>query len=405
MRRLRPHERFGDYELERKLGLGGMAEVWLAHPVVKGHREARVVIKRVHAHLADDRLVRSLFADEADLLQRIDHPNIVRLLEACLVDGEHFMVMEFIDGLDLHTCLAVHDGPLWPAFAAAVVAQACVALIYAHELKDLSGRPLNLVHRDLSPDNVMIDRQGVVKLVDFGIARATSTQNTTLAGMRKGKVRYLAPEYLSSGAQGPAMDVYGLGATLWELVTGRAPFHEHSGPALMVAVSRQPLPSAATLRPSLPDELVRLIADATAPVERRLPSARAFEQRLRTFLQHFPPPAQAQLGDEVSLWKQRLHQLERGPARPQGGDYGQLESTELVSAGTDPMIAGPTTPGPPTVQVASPLDPTQHHRPLEPTDPMLHRDPGEVTLNVFLPPELEAQAARSPPAATRRPKK
>lgn len=333
MRKLAPHTRFGNYELERRLGSGGMAEVWLAYPLAPGHPSSRVVIKVMHEHLTTEHRVVELFLEEARLAQRLVHPNIVRVFEAGQVDDEWFMAMEYVDGIDLRSATVAHGGPLWPAMAAWLFAEAAAGLHAAHGLKTPSGAPLNLVHRDISPDNLMVDRQGRVRVLDFGVARAADTEHTTLTGSRKGKVRYMAPEYLVDHRASPATDVYALGASLFEVVTGHRPFEHAQGTAdLHIAVATEQLPPANEVRPSLPEPLVAIIRHATHKDPRqRMGTAKAFERQLRTFLTHWPPPTPEQIGDEVRLWRQRLA-LER-PTRREAGSFGQLETTEFIRVG------------------------------------------------------------------------
>jgi len=399
---LAPHQRFGSYELERKLGMGGMAEVWLAHPLEPGHRYPRVVIKRIHPHLADDKKLVGLFLDELQVVQRLDHPNVVHVFDGGVFEDDFFMAMEFIDGLDLRTCVDVHGGPLWPAMAVALVAQACVGLHYAHSLKTLTGKPLNLVHRDISPDNLMVDRSGQVKVVDFGIARAVTTQNTTFTGFRKGKIRYMAPEYMDEQHIADACtDVYALGVTLWELVTGMRPFEELNGPAVMYAAIEDGLPSADTVRPSLPKQLVDLVSAATARERKqRLKTAAEFEERLRDFLELYRPPTRAEIGSEIALWKAKVDGVGRLPRARAAGSFGQLESTEMLSVAKPVGKAGTRQAGPRSVFVAHQLDNTEVAMPAyraEKTDTDVDvRPPGEHSEpNVVLPPDLEQRAVRT----------
>lgn len=376
MHRLNAHQRFGDFELERRLGMGGTAEVWLAYPLKPGAHYARVVLKVMHEHLAGDSHVVSLFAEEARLAQRLDHPNLVRIFESGQVDGSWYIAMEYVEGLDLRSAIEAHGGPLWPSMAAALLVDACRGLEYAHTLKNEHGRALNLVHRDISPDNLMVDRTGVVRLLDFGIARGDETETTTLTGQRKGKLRYMAPEYVLGHVATPASDVYSMGATLFELVTGERPFEAYVGTAALYgALSQAELPLASEIRPSLPEPLVQLIRDATRRDHtQRLSSARALESRLETFLQSWRPPSRDEMGAEVSLWRQRLPvstAIRRSP-----GSFGQLETTEAVSL---PALAD------------SPL--------LEQTP---RTSPEVAPPNLFLPPELEALAERSRSSRPRR---
>lgn len=370
MRKLVPHSRFGDYELERRLGTGGMAEVWLAYPLSPGHPSPRVVIKVMHEHLAQHRHVVDLFLEEARLVQRLDHPNIVRVFDSGQVEDDWFMAMEYVDGIDLRSAIVSHGGPLWPAMAASLFADAAAGLHAAHSLKGPTGAPLNLVHRDISPDNLMVDRNGRVRVLDFGVARAEDTEHTTLTGSRKGKVRYMAPEYLVDHRANASTDVYALGASLFEVVTGHRPFEHAQGTAeLHLAVAKEELPPASSVRPSLPPPLVAIIQHATRKdPNQRMASAKAFERQLRTFLQQWPPPTAEQIGDEVRIWRQRL--VVEKPLRREAGSFGQLETTEFFKLA--PMPDDTTEPRAQT---------------------MVKDEVSEV--NIVLAPELESAAVRT----------
>ncbi len=398
MLRLKPGDRFGDYLLERKLGMGGMAEVWLAKPTFDDRRNPYVVLKRVHSHLSQDERLLRMFLDEVKLAARLNHPNVVRVLDQGNVDDDWYLVLELIDGLDLRTSMDLHSGPLKPSFAAALIADACAGLHYAHTLTNLNGELLNVVHRDVSPDNIMVDVEGRVRLVDFGIARADISEVTTQTGLRKGKARYMSPEYLLDHEATPKSDVYAMGATLWELVTGSKPHGDLSAPPMVFqAIVKHGLPRADTLRPSLPRELVDIVADASAhDPKKRLKTAKAFEERLRDFLEAYPGPSREEIGAEVRLWKKKLGPALKLPKRV-AGSFGQLESTEVVdTAGHEPVTAKLR----PMKREASEKVKVAHQ--LEDTDwqlPALGDETDRSIVppdrNVELSPELEAVAERS----------
>ena len=401
MQRLKPGDRFGDYALERKLGIGGMAEVWLARAMFDDRRHPLVVLKRVHGHLSEDQRLLRMFLDEAKLASRLNHPNVVRVLDWGRVDEDLFLIMELIDGLDLRTSMDLNAGPLKPPFACALIADACAGLHYAHTLENLSGEPLNIVHRDVSPDNIMVDVAGRVRLVDFGIARADISEVTTQTGLRKGKARYMSPEYLLEHEATPRSDVYAMGATLWELVTGTKPHGDLSSPPKVLdAIVKHGLPRADTVRPSLPPELVDVIAAASAHDPRkRLKSARAFEERLREFLDEYPGPTPEEIGAEVALWKKKLGPALKLPKRL-AGSFGQLESTEVVHG-----VLGPPEPvthkmpamgrGAPKVEVAHALEDTDWQLVPPPRDDATDRSIVPPRSSVELAPELETAAKRT----------
>jgi serine/threonine-protein kinase len=322
----------------------------------------------------------------------------VRVFDSGHFDGDYFMAMEYVDGLDLRRCIAGHGGPLWPSFAATLVADACVGLEYAHRFADASGRALNIVHRDISPDNVMVDGEGQVKLVDFGIARGANTEVTTMTGLRKGKLRYMAPEYLLEHLANPKTDVYSMGLTLFELCTGHKPFEELGTADMLEAILRKGLRNPNEYRPSLPLLLAATILDATAiDPERRLASAKDLETRLRQFLVDYPAPPRAQVGEEVILWRR---QLQAGGPRDERV-HGQLETTEAFRHAYDPGAPEPSTAAPaePSVIVAGQLeitgviDAAAFARATEKTT-QADAKSADDDASVILAPELEALAER-----------
>jgi serine/threonine-protein kinase len=325
---LTPGQKLGSYVIECWLGAGAMAEVWQAK---KPGAAGWVVIKRLHDYLAADARQVDRFVDEAELAHRLNHPNLVRVREVTNDGGVWFLVMEWVDGIELRTVLDLENGPLKPALAAHYAAQAAVGLAYAQGRKDSKGRSLNFVHRDIAPDNIMVDVAGQVRVVDFGLARMMDTEVTTQTGLRKGKLRYMAREYLRDHVFDASTDVYALGATLFEMATGARPFHEVSGPLqIMDLILREELPRASELRPSLPTELVDIIFDATrADPALRIGTAAELATRLLSFGAHTPPPPAKELGAAVKKWQQ-LHRAQPVHPRKPVGAFGQLETTEAV---------------------------------------------------------------------------
>src|SRR5579871_2751117 len=194
--------RFGKYQLIEPLGKGGMAEVWRAQILGPAGFARTLVIKRILPHLAADPQLVKLFLAEAKLSARLSHPNVVQVFELGEVDGEWFLAMEYVRGRDLGAIVravvergAPPGAPPHPGLAAFVVREVCRALAYAHALTDDDGAPLRLIHRDVSPANVMCSFDGAVKLLDFGIAKALARSGeSTQTGALRGKLGYLAPE-------------------------------------------------------------------------------------------------------------------------------------------------------------------------------------------------------------------
>src|SRR6478609_3380987 len=217
----------GSYRIERRLTGGGMAELFLARaPAGMLDVERAVVLKVLPAALASDAHWLSMFYDEARLAARLDHPNLVRVLDLLLDDGRPHIVMEYVDGRDLRLVLkrARALGVALPSgLACYIIAELLGALAYVHSRRDASGISLGLVHRDVSPANLMITFAGGVKLIDFGIAKAAQQLRSelTAAGQFKGKCSYSAPEQVRCREVDARTDLFAVGIVLWELISGR----------------------------------------------------------------------------------------------------------------------------------------------------------------------------------------
>ncbi len=221
-------KRVGRYELVQLLGEGGMGTVWLCHPY--DAPEQLYAIKTVSAQYASDPRVCTMFVKEATLAASINHPNVVRLYDVGLHEDVPFFVMEWIDGYSLRNVARTvsETGQHVPcSIALRIASDLCGGLHAAHELRGEDGKPLNLVHRDVSPHNVLVTRDGVAKLIDFGVAKArdlATGADASVCGGLKGKVRYMAPEQALEKAIDRRADLFSVGAVIYHLLTGRAPF-------------------------------------------------------------------------------------------------------------------------------------------------------------------------------------
>ncbi|MFZ5439439.1 MAG: serine/threonine-protein kinase [Myxococcota bacterium] len=307
--------RFGDYLLLERLGQGGMAEVWRARRVGS---ERDVVIKRMLPGHHADPAFSAMFAREARLSARLRHPHIVEVFDFGEVDGEPFIAMEYVDGVDLARLMTTlaRTGARLPVGVAAMIAHDLAeALEHAHAATDEAGRPLELVHRDVSPSNVLLGRDGSVKLVDFGIARAAGESRLTATGTFKGKVGYASPEVVEGGAHDARSDLFALGVVLHEMLAGRRLFSGASDIQTLGLVRAAQVPPASELNrevpPSLDDvcfrALARLPADrfessgelarALAPLVEQLQGT---PDALSSFLAAHPPAPAAQVVTAVA---------------------------------------------------------------------------------------------------------
>jgi eukaryotic-like serine/threonine-protein kinase len=258
-------ERFGKYLLVGELATGGMAEIFLAvHGGLEGVLKV-VALKRVLPHLSSSPEFTQMFIDEARIVARLDHPNIVRTYEFDEFAGRYFTVMEYLAGEDLGKVLSrlvVLRQQLPIELATSIVAQACRGLHFAHELTDLRGRPLGLVHRDVTPSNIVVTFAGEVKLIDFGVAKINVNVERTIVGTLKGKIAYMSPEQVRGRAIDRRSDVFSTGVVLWELLTGRSLFTRKSDSATLDAIASEPIPGVRKLRPEVPEELEAIVLRA-----------------------------------------------------------------------------------------------------------------------------------------------
>jgi serine/threonine-protein kinase len=256
--RMERAEVFGKYELIRPLATGGMAEVFLASQVGPGGVTREVVVKRVLPQLSSAGEFVSMFLDEARLAVRLSHPNVIQVFDFGKLDGSYFLVLELLDGADVDTLLRLTEQrgqPVPERIAALIAAQACDGLQYVHSLAGPDGRPLHVIHRDVSPSNLFVTYQGTVKLLDFGIAKAESNLSQTQAGQTKGKIAYMAPEQLLHEPLDPRSDVFALGVVFWELLAGLGLFVRPDVGAMMRAVLVEPIPLPSSKRPGISPQL------------------------------------------------------------------------------------------------------------------------------------------------------
>jgi serine/threonine protein kinase len=260
-------EQFGKYSLLGHLATGGMAEVWLARQLGMQGFEKIVVIKRARPELTDVETTQ-FFLDEARLVATLEHPNIAQVYEIGFVNGSYFFVMEFVDGADLRRLIESaiskkHHVSLGDALY--IISHVCTALHYAHEKHDIEGRPLQLIHRDVSPSNVLISHDGAIKVCDFGIAKAHNRRSEdTQSGVLKGKFSYMSPEQCQSKPIDRRSDVFSIGILLYELSTLTKLFRGGSDFALLQKIVDGQIPPPSSRVPGYPAELEAIVMKALA---------------------------------------------------------------------------------------------------------------------------------------------
>lgn len=323
--------RFGNFTLYRRLARGGMAEVFLARQVGLEGFDRRVAVKRILPHLADSGEFVSMFLREAKLAARLSHPNIVHIYEFGKVGLDYFIAMEFVDGVTVGELIArAAKDPVPPALVARIGADAATALHYAHELRGDNGKPLGLVHRDVSPANVMVSYDGVVKLVDFGIAKAVElTGDKTNPGTVKGKYAYMSPEQTIAAHLDGRSDVFSLAIVLWELVVGRPIVERGDRVAAMRAIRDGRLPPLDRVSPHTPKALTEAINAGLARRREDRPNAAELAHTLESFIKASPELATAM---HVAAWLRPRF----APPLEQGTESAATAGVMATAVGTSP---------------------------------------------------------------------
>ena len=268
--------RLGRYTVLRHLASGGMADVLLGKTEGIEGFERHVVLKRIRPEHARDQHFIKMFLDEARVAASLHHQNIIQVHDIGEADGEYFFAMEYVHGEDLRAILKAQAKqrthvPL--PFVIAIIAAAAAGLHHAHERRGSDKRPLHIVHRDVSPSNILVGYDGSIKLFDFGIAKA-GTGDDTLAGHVKGKIAYMSPEQVTNGVVDRRSDVYALGVVLYELATTTRLFRGDSDHAVMEQIVHSRVPLPRVRRPDLTNELSTIIMTAlSSDPDRRYQSA------------------------------------------------------------------------------------------------------------------------------------
>lgn len=280
-------QKLGRYELIRRLAVGGMAEIFLARlPGVGLEGSGKLVVcKRIlPQHALDPELLR-MFVDEARLSATLTHPHVTEVYDVGTEGDAPFFAMEYVLGSNLRQLMHAHEGPLPLAQAIGIVAAAAAGLHYAHEKRGPGGEPLNIVHRDVSPSNVLVSYDGAVKVTDFGIAKWAYQRTQTQEGALKGKFAYMSPEQCRGKALDARSDVFALGTILYELTTGRAPFAaETDFEILNKIVGGAPQPPSWTDGREYPPALAEIVMRALAnDPGARTPTAQALQVELEAF--------------------------------------------------------------------------------------------------------------------------
>src|SRR6185312_2314864 len=329
---------FGRYQLLERLAIGGMAEIFRARQSGAHGFEKILVIKRILPHLAADPEFLAMFIDEAKLQCALQHPKIVQVFEFGEVEGQYYIALEYVDGMDalglLRAC--AHRRQRLPVrLAVHIASEVLDALDYAHSQRGPDGQPLGIVHRDVSPSNVFISRRGDVKLGDFGIARATEKQrqSKTQAGTLKGKYGYMAPEQVVGGEIDGRADLFAVGIVLSEMLMGRRLFTAPNDLDVLLMVRDARLDRLNRYGGDIPPPLRKILDRILArDLEVRYPTAGALRDTLHEFL--FESRQRVTAGD-LGLFLDSLRDRASPSSTPQAQNEREKEDSGLILVGED----------------------------------------------------------------------
>jgi eukaryotic-like serine/threonine-protein kinase len=321
---------FGKYQLFASLGRGGMADVFLS--VARGQMGVNklAVVKRLRQALAEENAFRNMFLDEARLAARLSHPNIVHTYEVGEQDGVYFIAMEYLEGQSLNKVLkeaSRRREMIDPAVSVRIVADALAGLGYAHELRDYDGRPLGVIHRDVSPHNIFVTYDGHTKLVDFGIAKAALSSTETEVGVLKGKVAYMSPEQALGHRIDARSDLFPMGIVLWELLTEQRLMTGENAANTLHKLMNEPIPRVSSVIPQIDPKLDAIVAKALEKdPNQRWSSAAEMRAALEAWIAATPDPAR-----QEDVGRAIVHFF--GPVREEVQRQIQKHMSALATAG------------------------------------------------------------------------
>ena len=374
-------DRFGQFHLMEKIATGGMAEVYKARMSGVDGFQKIVAIKKILPHMAASDDFITMFADEAKLAAQLNHPNITHIYDLGKVENSYYIAMEYVEGRDLRSILksgTEHGLSLPPELALFIASKLATALDYAHRRKDFDGKDLSLVHRDVSPQNVLISFEGDIKLCDFGIAKAASKSSQTQAGALKGKLQYMSPEQASGRTIDRRSDLFSLGSVLYEMLAGEKLFAGDSDLTILEQVKTAKAQPPSAKNPDVPKRVDSIVLKALAKdPEERYQNASDLQRDLESVLYTYSPaPGSA----DIAIYLHHLQAEEKGaaaetdhafdqafapakvePAAPVKSKKAKGTVVQRRSTGTSPgVVAAPPAAPPPAPAVEEAPPAVQH---------------------------------------------
>jgi serine/threonine-protein kinase len=338
-----PTTAFGKYQLFASLGRGGMADVFLS--VARGQMgfNKLAVIKRLRQALAEELSFRNMFLDEARLAARLSHPNIVHTYEVGEQNGVYFIAMEYLEGQSLNKILKEalrRKEGIEPEVSARIIADALGGLAYAHALADYDGRPLGIIHRDVSPHNIFVTYDGHTKVVDFGIAKAALSSTETEVGVLKGKVAYMSPEQAMGGRIDQRADLFAMGIVLWEMLARQRLMTGESAANTLHKLMNEPIPRVSAAMPGIDPELEAIVGKALEKdPQYRWQSAAEMRDALEAWLRSHPRQArQEEVGRKMlHLFSSVREEVQRQVQRHMAGITAATTTQELQALNVESL--------------------------------------------------------------------
>ncbi|WP_375772213.1 serine/threonine protein kinase [Archangium gephyra] len=349
---------FGQYKLIDRLAVGGMAELFLAQQSGPDGFEKPVVIKRIRPHLSRQSPFVRMFLNEARLAAQLNHPNIVQIHDLGKVGDSYYIGMEYLFGRDMRRVVPKAESlgiPFPMVYALKIASSVCEGLYYAHQKVDLYGSPLNIVHRDVTPENIFVCFDGTVKVLDFGIAKAANRVEQTRAGELRGKLSYLSPEQCLGKPLDHRSDIFSLGSVLYEWLTGFKLFTGESDVSVMRSIVDGKVYAPSYFRADIPEPVEAILMKALErDRDKRYPTAWHFQQDLDRFLNAYEfTPTHLHLSnflkqlflDELEQEQQRLRPQQAPFSAPAPTTQPELESVLPVEepSGSERIVAVPVT--------------------------------------------------------------
>src|SRR2546423_15562424 len=330
--------RFGKYTLIDRIAVGGMAEIFLARQAGLEGFEKTIVIKRIRPHLSKQMSFVKMFLNEAKLAAQLNHPNIVQIYDLGKISESYFIAMEYIFGRDMRRIIPKADTmgiPFPMVYALKIASSVCEGLYYAHQKVDLYGNPLNIVHRDVTPENIFVSFDGTVKVLDFGIAKAANQIEQTRAGEIKGKLSYMSPEQCMGKMLDCRSDLFSLGVVLYEWLTGFKLFTGESEVAILKSITEGKIYAPSYFKSDIPEQVESILMRALEKDrEKRYQTAWDMQYDLDQFLSQYEfTPSNIHLSnflkqlffDELEEEKARL------ASRSASAEQESVEAEEIIS--------------------------------------------------------------------------